>query len=108
MKSYINSSIGRLRLLGFLEGSSLLILVFLAMPLKHFFHWPYLTQCMGPIHGGLFLLFVINSFSVGADLHWKFQKTTYKLLLACMVPFGTFYIDRTLLKPAHELQKRNK
>lgn len=83
----------------------MLVLVFLAMPLKHFFHWPHLTQLMGPIHGGLFLLFVINSVSVGADQQWKFQKTTYKVLLACMIPFGTFYIDRRLLKPIHEIQQ---
>jgi integral membrane protein len=91
------TNIGRLRILGFLEGLSLLVLVFIAVPLKYFSHEPYLVKAMGPIHGGLFLLFIFNTMSVGIEQQWKFSKTTWKVLLACIVPFGTFYIDHKIL-----------
>lgn len=93
-----NSRIGRLRLLGYLEGLSLLVLVFVAMPLKYMLHQPQLTKSLGPIHGALFILFILNTMSVAIDRGWTFKSTTWKIMLACMIPFGTFYIDYKLLK----------
>jgi len=89
-------------LLAILEGLTLLILVFVAVPLRHIFDYSAVSQLVGPIHGILFLLFVVNTLSVGMEKGWKFSQTTWKVLLACFVPFGTFYIDRRILKPIHE------
>ncbi|MXO05701.1 DUF3817 domain-containing protein [Flavobacterium sp. HBTb2-11-1] len=97
MKNLLQSSIGRLRIIGFLEGTSLLILFFIAMPLKYIFEMPFLTQPIGTIHGALFLLFIFNTLSVGVEQNWKFKDTTWKVLLACVIPFGTFYIDSKIL-----------
>ncbi len=102
MKSYIDSSIGRLRLLAVMEGLSLIVLLFVSVPLKHLYGVTALSSILGPVHGILFLLFVVNTISLGAEYHWKSQQTTWKVLLACVVPFGTFYIDRKILKPLHE------
>ena len=44
MKKYFTTSVGRLRLVGFLEGVSLLILVFVAVPLKYIWHNPELVK----------------------------------------------------------------
>ncbi|MBO9585429.1 MAG: DUF3817 domain-containing protein [Flavobacterium sp.] len=97
MKNLLQSSIGRLRIIGFLEGTSLLILFFIAMPLKYIFEIPFLTRPVGTIHGALFLLFIFNTLSVGVEQKWKFKDTTWKVLLACVIPFGTFYIDSKIL-----------
>lgn len=98
MTKYFTTTLGRLRLLAFLEGSSLLLLVFIAVPMKHFWGNPGLTQAIGPIHGALFLLFVFNALRVGVEQQWSFAQTTWKVLLACVIPFGTFYIDYTILR----------
>ncbi|MCL4641463.1 MULTISPECIES: DUF3817 domain-containing protein [Olivibacter] len=92
------SKVATLRLIGVAEGISLLILVFVAVPMKYYFDNPSLTKLMGPIHGALFLLFVFNALSVGIEQKWKFRTTTWQVLLACIVPFGTFYIDRKILR----------
>jgi integral membrane protein len=97
MKKYFTTSVGRLRLVGFLEGVSLLILVFVAVPLKYIWHNPELVKIIGPIHGTLFLLFVFNALLVGVEQNWSFKETTWKVLLACVIPFGTFYIDNKIL-----------
>ena len=99
MKHLFQTKTGRLRIIGFLEGISLLVLIFIAMPLKYCFNSPMAVQTLGPIHGALFVLFVINTLSVGIEQQWKFTTTTWKVLLACMIPFGTFYIDKKILKP---------
>jgi integral membrane protein len=89
---------GRLRIIAFLEGISLLILVFIAVPMKYYFQNPAGSKVMGPIHGALFLLFVFTALSVGVEQKWKFRTTTWKVLLACIIPFGTFYIDYQVLR----------
>lgn len=101
MKKYFTSSVGRLRLLGFLEGTSLLLLVFIAVPLKYWMEDHSLVKSIGPVHGVLFLLFVFNALQVGVQKKWKFMGTTMKVLVACIVPFGTFYIDSKILKAIH-------
>lgn len=98
MMKFFNTKVGRLRLVALLEGLSLLVLVFIAVPLKYNAHDPSLVKTMGPVHGMLFLFFVVNTISVGIEYHWKFSETTWKVLLACVIPFGTFYIDHTILK----------
>ncbi len=93
----LKTNIGRLRLLALLEGVSLIVLVFVAMPLKYFNDDPSWVQSIGPVHGVLFLLFVVNTISAGIEYKWSFSQTTWKVLLACVIPFGTFYIDRRIL-----------
>ncbi|MEM1336309.1 MAG: DUF3817 domain-containing protein [Bacteroidota bacterium] len=97
MKYTLNSSIGRLRVLAILEGLSLLVLLFVSVPLKYIFGITQLSSVLGPIHGILFLLFVVNTIGVGIEYNWKFRRTTWKVLIACIIPFGTFYIDRKIL-----------
>lgn len=97
MKKFFTTKIGRLRLVALLEGISLLILVGVAVPMKYAAGDPSLVKSMGPVHGLLFLLFVVNTISVGIEYKWKFSETTWKVLLACIVPFGTFYIDYSIL-----------
>ena len=101
MKSFFSSNIGRLRLLAFLEGLSLIVLVFVAVPLKRIAGDPGWVQTMGPVHGALFLLFVFNALRVGVEEKWTFRQTTWKVLLACFIPFGTLYIDYKILRPLH-------
>ncbi|GGE97988.1 DUF3817 domain-containing protein [Hymenobacter cavernae] len=95
----LKSPIGRLRLLALAEGTSLLLLVGVAVPLKHFYDNPALVRAIGPVHGLLFVLFVLNTLRVGIEYHWRFATTTWKVLLACLVPFGTFYVDHKILAP---------
>jgi integral membrane protein len=98
MIKLFTTSIGRLRLYAFLEGISLLGLVFIAMPLKYILHDPAWVKAIGPIHGALFLLFIFNALRTGVEQRWKFSEITWKVIVACFIPFGTFYIDRKILR----------
>ena len=95
------SAIGRLRIIGFLEGFSLLSLIFIGIPLKYGFDYPDFTALIGAIHGGLFLLFLVSTLRVSIEENWPFKQTTWKIMLACLIPFGTFYIDKKILKPLY-------
>ena len=101
MNKYLTSSIGRLRLHGLLEGTSLLVLVFIAVPFKYFLDNHSLVASIGPVHGVLFILFVVNALHVGFLQQWKLTGTTMKVMLSSFIPFGTFYIDNKILRPIH-------
>ncbi len=97
MLHLLKTKVGRLRILGFFEGLTLLVLIFIAVPLKYYFHNPFWTKAIGPVHGALFVVFVLNTLSVAVEQQWRFRTTTWKVIAACFVPFGTFYIDRKIL-----------
>lgn len=101
MKKYFNSGIGFFRLVAFMEGISLLILVFIAMPIKYVLNDPSVVKLVGQAHGILFILFVFLAIKLSAELEWRFKTTTWKVLLASFVPFGTFYIDKQILRKIH-------
>ncbi|MEI9921085.1 MAG: DUF3817 domain-containing protein [Bacteroidota bacterium] len=99
--NFVKEPLGRLRLLAFLEGTSLLLLVFVAVPIKHIAGDPTLVKAIGPIHGALFVLFVLQTIMLSVEDNWSFQQRTWKVLLACLLPGGTFYIDRKILRKLH-------
>ncbi len=99
MSNFFSSHIGRLRLLALFEGTSLIILIFLGVPLKRMLDMPEVVKTVGPIHGMLFLLFVVYTIYVSMTHDWSHTKTTWKVLLSSLVPFGTFFIDHKILKP---------
>jgi len=98
MRSLFSTRIGRLELLGYLEGISLLLLLFVAVPLKYWANDPALVHALGPVHGVLFLWYIFQTLTIGVEQRWQFQKTTWKVLIACIIPFGTFYIGRQIKK----------
>ncbi|WP_407429518.1 DUF3817 domain-containing protein [Arcticibacter sp.] len=101
MKQLLATQLGRLRLVSYLEGISLLVLLGVAVPLKYIASDPTMVKIIGPLHGLLFLWFILSTLSVGVERQWRWQ-TTCKVLVACIIPFGTFYIDRHILQLASE------
>lgn len=93
----VSTQLGRLRLIGFLEGVSFIFLLGLAVPAKHLMGFPLLVRVSGPIHGLLFILFVLAVFLMAFERNWD-RRVTLKLLAASLIPFGNFYVDRTILR----------
>lgn len=94
--------IGRLRLVGFLEGLSFLLLLGVAMPMKYMLDLPQAVRVIGMLHGILFILYV--ALSILATYHYRWTIRTMLLLcLASVLPFGTFYADTKLLRNREEI-----
>lgn len=85
------------RVVSFFEGVSYLLLLFLAMPLKYFAHNPFFVKLLGMPHGVLFLIYVFLAFVYKFRLRWNLGVLSL-VLLASVVPFGTFYIDKKFLR----------
>lgn len=52
---------------------------------------------IGMSHGILFMLYVVLAIMVQPIYQWKF-KILCTVLLASLLPFGTFYVEKYLLK----------
>lgn len=102
MQSFLTTTTGRLRVVTFLEGVSLLLLVFVAVPIKYYGGDPSWVKAIGPVHGALFVLFVFLALRFAVEHAWSFIETTKRVLLASFIPFGTFVVDHQVLRPMHE------
>ncbi len=87
----------RLRHLGIAEGISFLLLLCIAVPLKHLLGLPMLVRVLGPIHGGLFILYVVAVFQAAPVLQWSARQIALALG-AGVVPGGTFVLEAKLRK----------
>jgi integral membrane protein len=81
--------------MGFLEGMSLLILLFIAMPLKHMAGIPLAVTIIGSIHGGLFILYILVLAYVTFAVKWPYKWTAIGFV-AAFIPFGNFFYDKGL------------
>ncbi len=97
MNTILSTKLGKFRIIALLEGISLLVLLLICMPLKYFYNLPEYTKLVGSIHGALFILYIIYAWILSEEYNWEFKKTTWKVVLASFIPFGTFYIDKNLL-----------
>ena len=86
-----------LRLCSILEATTLIVLLFVAVPLKHLGHFPVAVTIMGPLHGLAFLAYVWAVFDTTANMRWKAHEIA-RLVLAAFVPFAGFSTGRYLDK----------
>ena len=101
MFNFLTSTLGRLRLIAFIEGISYLILLFVAMPLKYMYEQPQAVRSVGSIHGFLFVAYVLLVFLTKIEHRWDWAKTRL-LLLISLIPFGNFYADWKWLAPENK------
>ena len=76
-----------------LEGISLLILIFFAMPMKYVIDEPVYVRVIGMIHGVLFIIYILWAILLKFKDNWEWSKFLW-ICVASVIPFGTFYIDR--------------
>jgi integral membrane protein len=90
-----NDLIGKFRIIGFVEGISYLVLLFIAMPMKYMYAMPIATKIAGSIHGVLFIIFMILLLQA-AQKHNFEKRDTIIFFIASLLPFGTFFTDKRL------------
>ncbi len=85
------------RIVALLEGVSYILLLFIATPIKYLADDPQYVRMLGMPHGLLFIAYVVLAVLMSKDMKWD-NRTLWIVLIASIIPFGTFYIDRKYLK----------
>lgn len=101
---WYKSVIRRFRVIAICEGISFLVLLFIAMPLKYFAGYPLAVQIVGWIHGFLFIAYMISGLDVKATYRWNSRKT-FIAVIAALVPFGPFVLDKWILSKEADLSQ---
>ena len=85
------------RIIAFLEGISYILLMSVGLYFKYQLGDPSYVKILGMPHGLLFISYLILAFLIKDSEQWK-NKDFGIILLASILPFGTFYVDRKYLK----------
>ena len=88
-----------LRIVGLCEAISFLVLLGIAMPLKYLAGQPEAVSVVGAIHGLLTIVFVLAVAQAMAAYRWPILHAL-GALVASMIPFGAFALDRWLSRKA--------
>lgn len=89
----LRSPLSRFRVMAYVTGVMLLVLVFVAMPLKYFGDSETLMSIIGPGHGLLYMVYLVFAFDLVVRARWSWQRTLL-LLGAGVLPFLSFYVER--------------
>lgn len=97
------SPVGKLRVLGFIEGVSFVLLVGIGMPMKYVFGMPIFVRVLGPIHGALFVWLCAEIAQAVFGKDWPIRRGAV-VFAASLFPLGPFLIDGWLKKQQAEFE----
>ena len=84
------------RIVALLEGVSYILLLFVATPIKYAMNDPQYVKLLGMPHGLLFIAYLAMAITIKPSLKWNHRQFMI-VLLAAIIPFGTFYVDKKYL-----------
>jgi integral membrane protein len=81
------------RVLAYTVGVGLIILVLVAVPLKYLADSPTLVAIVGPLHGFLYMVYLVATVNLAFRARWSPVKTVL-VMLAGTIPFVSFVAER--------------
>ncbi len=93
----MQSALTRYRVIAYVVGVFLLVLTLVAMPLKYFADAPTMVAIVGPIHGFLYMVYLVVAFDLSLRARWPLRYTVL-ILLAGTVPFLSFVAERSVTR----------
>jgi integral membrane protein len=100
---HFRTALGRLRLIGFAEGVSWLLLLS-AMAYRYFTGVHTGVTVAGSLHGGLFLLYCLAVVNAWVVRKWPFGRAVVAGLVS-LPPFATFVFDHSLKREQAEAER---
>jgi integral membrane protein len=83
----------RFHQMGRVEGTSLLVLLFVAMPLKYLAHQPMAVTVVGSLHGLLWVVYMLMLAHLWYTAKWPLA-TVVVAGVASVLPFGPWWFER--------------
>ena len=91
------SLIKTFRIIAFLEGLSYILLLFIAVPIKYVADYPTYVKMLGMPHGLLFMGYIALAIVLRTENQW-IKNNFFLVLIASVIPFGTFVVEKKLNK----------
>jgi integral membrane protein len=87
----------RYRVIAYIVGVVLVVLVVIGMPMKYFADEPVVVETVGPAHGFLYIVYLVAVFDLGRRARWSLRRMVL-VMLAGTVPFVSFYAERVVTR----------
>jgi integral membrane protein len=100
----VQAALGRYRVMAYVVGVMLLLLVAVAMPLKYFADTPGPVSVIGTAHGFLYAVYLLAAFDLALRARWTALGTVL-VLLAGTVPFVSFIAERKVTRKTRAGQR---
>ena len=89
----MGGALTRFRVMAYVTGVLLLILVLVGMPLKYIGHQSTVVAVVGPTHGFMYMVYLVAAFDLAMRAKWSFTRTLL-VLLAGTIPAMSFVAER--------------
>ncbi len=93
----IAAALRRFQIIAIVVGIGLLILVFVGMPLKYAADQTAVVAAVGPLHGFLYIVYLVASFDLAMRARLSIVRTIL-MMLAGTVPFLSFVAERVITR----------
>jgi integral membrane protein len=90
----VSGALTRFRVIAYMVGV-MLILLTIGVVLRYGFGMPRMSQTVSPIHGFLYMVYLVAVFDLGRRVGWSLQRMVL-VMLAGTVPFLSFYAERNV------------
>lgn len=87
----MSGALTRFRVIAYVVGVMLLLLT-LGVVLRYGFELPRLSQTVSPIHGFLYMVYLVAVFDLGRRVGWPVKRMVL-VMLAGTIPFLSFYAE---------------
>jgi len=91
----------RYRVMAYVVGVGLVLLVFVGMPLQFAAHQKVVVEVVGTLHGYLYLLYLGTALDLARRAHWRLGRIV-AVVAAGFVPFLAFVVEHRVYRQMRE------
>jgi integral membrane protein len=89
----VSGALLRFRVIANIVGVVLVVFILIAVPVRYLAGEPHLSETISPIHGFLYVVYLLATVDLSRRSGWSVQRTV-GVMLAGTVPFLSFYVER--------------
>ena len=93
----MQGALTRYRIIAWAVGVLLIALVLVGMPLKYLGDNDAVVAAVGPLHGFLYMIYLVATFDLSRRTHWPLRRMLL-VMLAGTIPFFSFWAERTVTR----------
>lgn len=97
----LRRALARYRVMAYVVGTMLVLLVFVAIPLQYGANIPQVAVVVAPIHGYLYIVYLITGADLARKDHWRLGRIIL-VVAAGFVPFVAFIVEHRVTRQMRE------
>jgi integral membrane protein len=103
MDREVGAALTRYRVIAYVVGVVLILLVMVGMPLKYIWDEPIVVETVGTSHGFLYMVYLVAAFDLARRANWPLKRMIL-MMLAGTIPFVSFKAERVVTRWAGQPQ----